>query len=59
MSAILELPEVRRRVSPISVEVEVYRHPEQGQEKRIAASGELIECMSVPAVRIQVSNLFA
>jgi len=57
MSAILELPEVRRRVSPISVEV--YRHPEQGQEKRIAASGELIECMSVPAVRIQVSNLFA
>lgn len=57
MSAILELPEVRRRVSPISVED--YRHPEQGQEKRIAASGELIECMSVPAVRIQVSNLFA
>ena len=40
-------------------QIEVYRRTEQGQEKRIAGSGELIECMSVPAVRIQVSNLFA
>src|SRR5437667_7429444 len=42
-------------------QIEVYRRPEQGryQEKRVAGSGELIECMSVPAVRIQVSNLFA
>ena len=42
-------------------QIEVYRRPEQGryQEKRVAWSGELIECMSVPAVRIQVSNLFA
>ena len=42
-------------------QIEVYRRPEQGryQERRVAGSGELIECMSVPAVRIQVSNLFA
>jgi Uma2 family endonuclease len=42
-------------------QIEVYRRSEQGryQEKRIAGPGDLIECASVPALRIQVSDLFA
>jgi Uma2 family endonuclease len=42
-------------------QIEVYRRAEQGryQEKRMAGPGDLIECASVPALRIQVSDLFA
>ena len=42
-------------------QIEVYRRAEQGryQEKRIAGPGDLIECASVPALRIQDSDLFA
>ncbi len=40
--------------------VEVYRHPKQGgyQDKVLVGENELIECSSLPGVRIQVSDLF-
>lgn len=40
--------------------VEVYRKPEQGryQEKRIVGRDEVLECSSLPTVRIKVSDLF-
>jgi Uma2 family endonuclease len=40
--------------------IEVYRRPENGryQEMRVVGAGETVECAGVPAVRIQVSDLF-
>lgn len=42
-------------------QVEVYRQPEQGhyQEMRVFEADATIECASLPAVRIRVSDLFA
>ena len=41
--------------------VEVYRHPENGSysEMRVLDPGDVLECASVPSVRIRVSDLFA
>jgi len=41
--------------------VEVYRRPEGGryQDKQLVTSGEVLECSSVPGVRIRVVDLFA
>ena len=41
--------------------VEVYRRPESGQyqETRVVEAKDLIECSSVPALRLTVSELFA
>src|SRR5438874_8162121 len=41
--------------------VEVYRRPEGGryQEKQTVAAGEVLECSSVPGVRIRLTDLFA
>jgi Uma2 family endonuclease len=41
--------------------VEVYRQPVNGQykEMRVVGPGEAIECVTLPGVRIQVSDLFA
>jgi len=40
--------------------VEVYRQPENGQyrQTRVLGAEELIECFSVPSVRIRLSDLF-
>ena len=41
--------------------VEVYRRPENGryQEMRVVGTEDTLECASLPAVRIRVSDLFA
>jgi Uma2 family endonuclease len=41
--------------------VEVYRQPDGGRylEMRVVGLGEIIECASLPGVRIQVADLFA
>ncbi len=41
--------------------IEVYRRPQAGryEEKQTVASGEVLECSSVPGVRIRVADLFA
>ena len=41
--------------------VETYRRPENGryQEVRVLTLGDVLECASVPTVRIRVADLFA
>ena len=53
MAAILDIPEVRLRVSRLSVD-EYHRH----QEQRLFGFGETIDCSSLPGVRIRISDLF-
>jgi Uma2 family endonuclease len=40
--------------------IEVYRHPKQGsyQEKVLVEQNEIVECASLPGVRVRVSDLF-
>ena len=40
--------------------VEVYRRPERGryQETRTFGPGDTIECVGLPAIRLEVSELF-
>jgi len=62
MSAILEIPEVRRRVSRLSVG-EYHRLDEFNDNGRYRehlqfVPADTLQCASVPAVRISVSNLF-
>jgi len=62
MSAILEIPEVRRHVSPLSVE-EYHRLGEFNEHGRRTEliRGILIDtlqCSTVPEIRIRVGELF-
>ncbi len=63
MTAIPEIPEVRQRVSPLSVE-EYHRlgeFNENGRRTELIRSIliPVIECGSVPGVRLPLSKLFA
>jgi len=61
MSAILELPEVRQRVSPLSVE-EYHRldeFNEHGRRTELIRGivNDALECSSVPGVCIRIAEL--